>query len=434
MHRQFLQPQLISSASSDSPLYTVSNRKAQYHAALPSTCHQCSVPVPYGWGYCIPCSEAYSSWQQTQVAPNDPPSGMYATSERSLSGHSVNNGSAPHNDIVAPTGPIEGLHQGKYCGCCSKAVDISRTMTNGTCSKRCEWVSCGCCPQCGRHCASCSVSGQPYCCVGCASQSHQANWCPTCGVRQMLVGSTHCSAKCAANAAQNFPIRQRKKIAQQDHYLRHEVMAEQERHNLLQPLRGAIAGSGSVVVNVIKCTPHTMRRKGYLTYRSHIEQGLTAGAVKYGFGGEGNEQRRYMPLPMRCTLGSAGSAFAPSGTVAECCEDPICAACVVLRHGINRERLNVASHYCTSDLQFSLLHALQMPSPGPLRAVAVCRAVIGTPSFVRDPSQIVPGVDGTHCTIITTGSPVKHASEANQEGTYLFRDDAIELLHILLVQ
>lgn len=363
--------------------------------------------------------------------------------DRSPSGHSITSSVVSVDDcnVESKCGQGQASAAG-VCGCCKKSVDATLAMPNGTCSKRCEWVSCGCCPQCGRYSASSSqyILGQPYCSIGCASQSHQANWCPTCGVRQMLVGSTHCSTHCAAGSGNNFPIRQRKKIAQQNQSLRHEVAADHDRNSLLQPLRGMLATTGVTVTNVVKCTPHTVRRKNYLTYRSHVEQEMVAegNTAKYGFGGEGNEQRRYLPLAIKCTLGAAGSPFGQPGTVAECCEDLGCTVCVVLRHGVSKERLNVASHYCTSDFQYSLLHALQMPPAGPLRAVAICRAVVGTPAFIRDPAHIVPGKDGSHSTIIISPSLSSEASaphgQNRQEGTYLFRDDAIEVLHIVLVR
>lgn len=436
------------------------------------TCYSCNAPVPQGWGYCLSCSnEFYASsyYYGNSTSPGAQPhsvgvpkgghdqgqhyytphicntiAGGYNAScntinVRSPSGHSLTGVSAD----AASTDEVLLSHG--HCRCCMKPVEPSRAMSNGTCSKRCEWVSCACCPQCGRYCTASTqfIPGQPYCSIGCASQSHQANWCPTCGVRQMLVGSTHCSPHCAAQSSQNFPIRQRKKIIQQNQFLRHEVMPDNERHALLQPLRSVVSSVGLVVANVIKCAPHTVRRKSYLTFRSRVEQEMVAGGntAKYGFGGEGNEQRRYLPLTIQCTLGTAGSTFAVPGTVAECCEDPTCTVCVALRHGINKEKMHVASHYCTADFQFSLLHAMQMPatSRSPLRgAIAVCRAVIGTPSFVRDPSQIVPGKDQSHSTIITsTGGPGKGSAsegDGHGEGTYLFRDDAIELLSILLVQ
>jgi hypothetical protein len=475
-----------------SPSLTVSIKLPAPLAA----CYQCSAPVPQGWNYCIACSESYASAYygshlvQGPTAPQtcavnylcgddllSAPSAVgyyaqhvYNTShnnnssgvnlyahhqhqqqqyhhqphsqqyDRSPSGHSLTSSVVSVDEFNVESKSVHAATG--ICGCCKKAVDASHAMPNGTCSKRCEWVSCGCCPQCGRYSASSTqyIPGQPYCSIGCASQSHQANWCPTCGVRQMLMGSTHCSAQCAASSSSNFPIRQRKKIAQQNQYLRHEVMPEHERNSLLQPLRSMLSCTGVSVSNVVKCTPHTVRRKNYLTYRAHVEQEMVAGGntTKYGFGGEGNEQRRYLPLAIRCTLGAAGSPFTAAGTAAECCDDPSCTACVVLRGGINKEKLNVASHYCTSDFQFSLMHAMQMPVVGSLRAVAVCRAVIGTPSFVRDPSQIVPGKDQSHSTIIvapaTTAGADSPLSGNRQEGTYIFRDDAIEVLHVILVR
>eukprot|EP00455_Lapot_gusevi_P039601 TRINITY_DN4441_c0_g1_i10.p1 TRINITY_DN4441_c0_g1~~TRINITY_DN4441_c0_g1_i10.p1 ORF type:complete len:502 (+),score=27.59 TRINITY_DN4441_c0_g1_i10:158-1663(+) len=363
--------------------------------------------------------------------------------DRSPSGHSLTSSVVSVDEYNVELKCSGTFSASGLCGCCKKSVDVSHAMPNGTCSKRCEWVSCGCCPQCGRYSASSAqyIPGQPYCSIGCASQSHQANWCPTCGVRQMLVGSTHCSTQCAASSGNNFPIRQRKKIAQQNQYLRHEVMPDHERNGLLQPLRSVLSSMGVIPANVVKCMPHTVRRKNYLTYRAHVEQEMVAGGntAKYGFGGEGNEQRRYLPLAIQCTLGAAGSPFSAAGTAIECCEDPSCTTCVVLRNGVTKEKLNVASHYCTSDFQFSLMHAMQMPSAGSLRAIAVCRAVVGTPSFVRDPAHIVPGKDQSHSTIIlapTTNSSGRDSplNSHRQEGTYIFRDDAIEILHVVLVR
>lgn len=390
--------------------------------ALGSYCCQCYTPVPPGWYCCSFCADRMNG--ATSQARNQSFFGMYPPIpvDSVLGPQSIEDPSQRNTEVD------QYKARSGTCRCCDKHIEAGRAINNDTCSKRCEWVAQCQCPQCGRRCLLESpFNEQPYCSAGCASQSHQANWCPTCGVKQILVGSTHCSTACAGKSHCNFPIRPRKKVAQHNNNLRHEVMKEKDRNALLQSLRSVFSDLGLVVVNVVQCTPHTIRRKNFLTYRASVEHEMSAGRLsKYGFGGEGNEQRRYMPLSVECSLGPAGNPFAVAGSCAECCEDSRCTTCSSLRNGLQKDLLGTISHYCTTELELSILHAAANKSRGSLCAVGVCRAVIGMPSFVRDPSEIVPGVDGTHCTIITNGEGSKN------EATYLFRDDAIDLQYVIL--
>lgn len=408
--------------------------------AFGGVCFQCGTPSSGGWCYCaslpVPLVQV-GSW-----------------SERSSSGPSVGNLSAAENEIhyhgskpggfTAEGSAAPGVQYtqaprsfvaavGSNCQCCGKTIDTTWSLSADICSKRCEWVLHCQCPQCGRSraCDSLKLREQPYCSASCASQSHQANWCPSCGVKQILAGSTHCSALCYARASSNFPIRLRRKVAQYNSCLRHEIMSEKERAAVLQSARNVFSANGLVVVNVVKCTPHTVRRKNYLTYRSHVEQEMTSRKqlTKYGYGGEGNEQRRYVPLLLKCTMGPGANPFAVGGSAADCCADTSCSACFALRNGFSLEGSGAVSHYCTTELELSVLHAVVQRNPGSLCAVGVCRAVIGVPAFVKDPSQIVPGADGSHCTIITSAD-----CTTRNEGTYLFRDDALELQYVVLFQ
>lgn len=410
-------------------------------------CCHCSNPIPIGWFFCSVYCEGMSRPQPqpfvecaplpvTRIGP--PP---ISVSSDSLSSRSSNSSFGPSVglsscapvpvDLSAHNTPEKAVVARPFavavssCQCCGKSLDGA--SHSATCSKRCEWMSQSQCPQCGRA----HRSDQPYCSIACASQSHQANWCPTCGVRQILCGSTHCSASCESLSQQNMPIRPRKKVAILNHSIRHETIAEKECASLLQSVKGAVAESGIHVVNVVKCTPHTVRRKAFLTYRAHVEQQMNERrSSKYGYGGEGNEQRRFIPLRLKCSFGPVGTQYSCRGGIAvECCEDSACAACVALRCGASMERMGTISHYCTSDLQRSIMHCCAMEPGQRLHAVAICRAVIGVPSFVSDPSEIVPGIDGSHCTVITAQQGQSHS-----EGTYLFRDDAIDIQYIVLFE
>jgi len=80
------------------------------------------------------------------------------------------------------------------------------------------------------------------------------------------------------------------------------------------------------------------------------------------------------------------------------------------------------SHYATA----SLRGALQWCSPGEvgITAVAQCRAVIGVPDVVTLSSD-VKLAPTCHSSIVSDGN-------MDNDGTYVFRDDAIEAQYIML--
>lgn len=244
-------------------------------------------------------------------------------------------------------------------------------------------------------------------------------------MRQILVGSTHCSESCAQLLCTNVPIRPRRKILLHDSNLVHEVMSatDRARISVTQPLLPALAQHGFALVGVLNVAPHSARRRNYLTYRAAVESNMAAlKSAKYGHGGEGNEQKKFLPLALKCGLGDAGNPYALPGSLASCCTDSSCEVCQLLNCGFSLNTSSKLSHYVTS----SVSGAIQWSTPSHLglMAIAVCRAVVGIPLVVGS-SADVAAIPGFHSCIASDGNTLN-------DGSYLFRDDAIEALHIVL--
>jgi len=119
--------------------------------------------------------------------------------------------------------------------------------------------------------------------------------------------------------------------------------------------------------SVVKLGSSQQQKKMYSSYRSRVEEELTAaqgrGAAKYGHGGEGNEQRRFCAFPAQCLDG-------------DCCMEG-CGACAMLRNNMP---------FVFQDREARLFSAAQPAVDevaSPIVAMVVCRAVVGQPSFTR---------------------------------------------------
>jgi len=234
-----------------------------------------------------------------------------------------------------------------FCPVCRTA----ECMQFSFCSKRCDWFARGCCPQCGRS----KMPQYLFCSGQCAQESHHANWCAGCGVRQIAFGRAACNdSRCSSicSSADTRPSRAASPntlVAQSD-----KIFSTFAHH--CQGLR---------LHCVVKLGGSPSLKKRYSTYRSRVEEDLNVtlgrGAAKYGHGGEGNEQRRFIAFSGLCLDGSCGL--------------DACGTCGILRYGVNfvfrtREaRLNSA---ISPALEGACTETV---------ALLVCRAVVGHPSF-----------------------------------------------------
>ena len=349
--------------------------------------------------------------------------------------------------------------ESQVCGACSRKTKNPQ----GTCSRRCAWAVEGRCPQCGRDGSVPShpdgPPSQQFCSITCASQSAQANWCPSCAVRQILPGSTHCSRECAAAAPSNVPVKPRLRTMLHNSALPHELLphTDRQRQALVAAFQPKLAALGFVAVDVVRVAPHTLRRKAYLSYRSQVEAELAAIArcdgcmAKYGHGGEGNELKRFVPLSAKCVLQatatiapatafpssssqqqkSGGGRGAPLASFVTPCEDPSCGVCATLRHGFvladyGEEQLS--SHYSTSDQAAAAVWCAPEASPCGLAAIAIARVVVGNPNLVASADEIgIPDPAAReHSVIVTNGVE-------SEDGTYVFCDEAMDPQYIVLI-
>jgi len=225
----------------------------------------------------------------------------------------------------------------------------------------------------------------------------------------------------------NVPIRPRRKILQQMNNLVHQIVPVKDRTRvaLTAALGPVLSEAGRTIVNIVKCAEHAMRKRQYLNYRANVEQQMTlARSAKYAHGGEGNEHKQYMPLILKCNLGSGGNPFALPFTPVECCYDDTCEVCNLLTQGLNLNAQCRASHYTTANAGAAALWCRPQAQSG-LMAVAVCRVVVGTPQVVHTTSDVAYPSEGVHTCIVSDGNPAN-------DGTYVFRDDAIDVQNIVL--
>lgn len=342
---------------------------------------------------------------------------------------------AAEGGVIASMALSMGLPASSCAGFCAGCAKPCGSQV--FCSKRCEWSATTRCPQCGRP----RDPSHSFCSLLCASQAAQANWCCGCGVRQTTPGTAHCSSYACAQAASTHgaTLLPRRKVVINNQRRVHSFLPTDDRvhHNLNNIVVGALnasePGVPHQVIAVIKITPDTLRRKQFLNYRGAVEQQISAAArvaaaaggstAKYGHGGEGNEQKRYFPVGVECDLANRGM-LAASGVAL--CGSPSCDACNVLANGFSLEHSMCASHYCTTSAQ----HALPWSRPSEvtgLRALVAARVVVGNPVILADSSMIALPQDptATHCAIVSNG-------DAQQDGTYLFRDDAIDPQYLVL--
>lgn len=297
------------------------------------------------------------------------------------------------------------------------------------CSRRCDWVMHSCCPQCGR--GRSYGSQAVFCGSGCAGQARQANWCLGCGVRQVLHGQPSCmnasciavvdrintrintrtphaahtthststitgiasttwstrgsgrrgsdsSASSGGGAAtgtfvKNGPVRTRLRIEP------HQRLTMSDK--LVGAVRQQVGGDvAKRLTAVIKAGGPVDARKLYTAYRCRVEHELNeacgVGAPKFGAGGEGNEQRRFIPLSLSCDGLSTSAADAELRT----CRDPHCQACSFVDGGIS-------AAFPGAETVPAFSSASKAAGTSKMVVLLVCRVTVGNP-------RVVLGIEG----------------------------------------
>lgn len=308
-------------------------------------------------------------------------------------------------------GDLPAIMEIPMCSCCGVK---KQSKNSKTCSKRCEWFAASRCVQCGRG----QRSGVAFCSKACASHSVHANWCPTCAVKQCAAGRQFCSEGCSRAADPSMAAIQRprsKKVEAAHHTLLRTEADEKERANVAGMFKGVS------VAAVITIAPNAARRRAYLNHRAAVECRMSATRTpKYGFGGEGNEHKRFCPVRLECSLrvGADGAVHA--------CANPQCEACGLMTNGFSLQRSGLQSHYCMATAEVAASWAEPNPALG-LRAVVVVRAVTGNAQIIESPDEIAePWARGFDSCVVSDG-------DATYDGTYLFADDAIEPLYVVLM-
>eukprot|EP00744_Colponema_vietnamica_P000492 GILI01000897.1.p1 GENE.GILI01000897.1~~GILI01000897.1.p1 ORF type:complete len:316 (-),score=60.29 GILI01000897.1:786-1733(-) len=310
--------------------------------------------------------------------------------------------------VACDFSPVAASTEAVMCACCQTK---KRSSNSTTCSKRCEWFATQRCAQCGRA----QRQDMSFCSKACASHSVHANWCPTCTVRQCTAGSQHCSEACANAADPSAVVVQRPRSKKVDGATHCLLRAEdRERTTVANMFKGV------TVMGVVQIAPNPVHRRAYLNHRAAVETRMAQNrAPKYGFGGEGNEHKRFCSVDLACAMQSG------SDGVVHPCSNPSCEACQLITNGFNLQRTGLQSHYCmaTADVAASW----SSPSPSGLRAVCVARAVTGCAQILRSPENISePWAHGFDSCVVSDG-------DATFDGTYLFSDDSIEALYIVLL-
>lgn len=284
-----------------------------------------------------------------------------------------------------------------------------KTVVGATpfCSRRCAWSVDTCCPQCGRW----RNPSFPYCSPQCSEQALQANWCPCCGTCQLTLAGYCSNALChgAQRGLASFQPAKKRKSA-----LRHELLSLNDPQ--AQPVLAIVSQiKSSLRVQVIKIDHQSSHRRLYLSYRSNIETAMTArGEEKFGHGGEGNEQRRFLPLRSQC-----------DATTLSGCDEPSCEACVMLKHGVNMQKMNRMFHLAFSSLQ-ATLQWCSHNSASERHAILMARVVVGSPNLMVDATS-----EGSADQHRDFDSVIVNASDPTFSTTYLYHDEAIDPLFLL---
>lgn len=337
--------------------------------------------------------------------------------------------SAPASATAATAASATAQSTPQHCACCATKAAIPG---RSTCSKRCDWMCNTCCPQCGRG----RLPNYTFCSGLCAGEARHANWCVYCGVRQLEYGHTTCQAPgCISqhqyhqNASPLPPMHHTRghhggaqsHRGSSRHAAPHEVLSAGDK--IRRTAEAHFTHSVDAIHACVKVGGPAAARKRYLAYRGHAEDDLAAtvgrGAPKYGHGGEGNEQRRFIPLQLTCPGAVYGSTDA--------CADPNCEACRILQHGMTLAALNRPTHFVTSTPAAAVsLCAPTWVEGTAVAAVAVCRAVVGQPLVVADSSEVLPVAPEApyHSLIVSDG-------DARNDSTFLYRDDAVDVQFIV---
>jgi hypothetical protein len=362
------------------------------------------------------------------------------------------------------------------CTVCSAPC---RSAARPTCSLRCSWKTSGHCVQCGRKVKQPEGDQQqtatPYyttfCGPLCCGEARRGNWCIGCGVKQVSTqGVSRCSNECMSidipfamtdNSA--FPSRRTTpddKNTQNNNNNSNQQQQQQSSsrpnsreiindHQHQQQNQFVVAPAGSRVTcsavqpgsklwdrittpfhrqglqcfQVIKVNNSAADKKAYNAYRLACDQKISAARViKYGFGGEGCEHKRFYSLMPGCGAHLWGLRLA--GQVppnqqqqqkdagegiegfASTCQDPYCDVCRILDSGLKLTSIaGRPSHFSVPTLEsvlpwcndtastvtsthFSPVDGRPYQYTQRFQAVALVRTALGTVHVVNDMKDV----------------------------------------------
>ena len=214
---------------------------------------------------------------------------------------------------------------------------------------------------------------------------------------------------------------------------------------------------GVSMVGAVKLGGPHAPRKRFLAYRARTEEELVAhvgrGTPKWGHGGEGNEQRRYIPLRVTCYGAVDGQST---------CHDAQCDACRLMSTGLKLQKSGCDFFVTTGHISKAVDACLASTrcastgeSDGDTRsssvssanttcmAFAVCRVVVGNPLHLESREAVVVPSSPFHSVVVDGAAPDASVGRmaptrgggyhnvAQEAPCFIFRDEAIDAQHIV---
>lgn len=412
------------------------------------------------------------------------------------------------------------------CTICSAPC---RSAARPTCSLRCSWKSSGHCVQCGRK-----VKQQPegqqqqqqenpsfttFCGPLCLVEARKGNWCIGCGVKQITTqGLSRCSSECMAvdipfaqtdNSA--FPSRRttpdeknsnNNNNTNNNQHQQRQGSSSTSRPNSREEQQQQNTGGGSRITcsavqpgsklwerittpfvrqglqcfQVIKVNNTTADKKAYNAYRLACDQKIAAaGILKYGFGGEGCEHKRFYSLMPGCGSHLWGLRLAAqvnnnNGTInknsnnnnsnnseiegfASTCQDPYCDVCRILDSGLKLTSIaGRPSHFSVPTLEsvlpwcedtatthtsthFSPLDGSPYNYTQRFQAVALVRTALGNAQVVNDMKDVAvdrPPANYDSVVMVRDEDKLPQAGTCKTDSAFTYSDQSILCEYIVL--
>lgn len=374
------------------------------------------------------------------------------------------------------------------CCVCAKVVpasfasaDPSGAGAAATCSLRCSWRQRLACCQCGRNIAgNTAAKAAIFCGAACADEARRGNWCVLCGCRpsaaagrcglcSSATGSAPASQPVSAQLSRRnsgvfemntdeSPFPSRKTSPE-------EAMSKAQRAGgsgggkpqrtcsvvypdggtarVYERIAAPFIARGLHVAQIIQLNGNPQEKKAYNANRLAVDQRMAAGNIaKLGFGGEGNEHKRFVPLLSGCCAAFA----APSGIVihggnndgvpATLCCDGACDACRIMENGMKLSSIvGRTSHFSVPNFDSVLPWCLDAGKPSDngaarLCAVALTRVVVGHPLIVHDLSQVAPPPIG-YDSVLCMDRPGPDGAAPQSDSCFSFSDHSVQAEYIV---